>query len=106
MTGNQIIPLHAAKSTENDWQENWLPTISFASSLLEYMGLHPLQYCKERRCQWSKKEQGDIVAFLQESTRGLHPLLNVGSFFVAITRQMLTNLLRVVLLCKYQANLI
>jgi hypothetical protein len=22
MTGNQIIPLHAAKSTENDWQEN------------------------------------------------------------------------------------
>jgi hypothetical protein len=45
------------------------------------MGLQALQDCKVRRCQWSKKEQGDLVAFLQKSTRGLHPLSNFGVFF-------------------------
>jgi hypothetical protein len=44
-------------------------------SLCKHMGLHSLQQdYKERRCQWSKKEPGDLVGFLHDFKRSLHPL--------------------------------
>ena len=69
LTGNQHSCLSSNKITRKCKQKSWLPTISFASSLLKHMGLHPLQDCKERRCQWWKEEQGDPVAILQDFTR-------------------------------------
>jgi hypothetical protein len=39
-------------------------------SLCNHMGFHPLQDCKERRCQ----EHRDLAGFVQVSTQDLHPL--------------------------------
>jgi hypothetical protein len=88
MTGNQHSCCAFNKIPRKCKQKNWLPTIPFASSLSKHMGLQALQDCKERRCQWLKKEQGDLVGFLHDFTRSLHTLSNFRvSFCLANTVQ-------------------
>jgi hypothetical protein len=57
MAGNQPSCHYAQENRLkiSIWQESWLPTISFASSLSKHMELYPLQDCKERRCQEKRK---------------------------------------------------
>jgi hypothetical protein len=51
-----ITAVHPTKSIGNASKKvDYLPS-SQLSSLCNHMGLHPLQDCKERRCQWSRKE--------------------------------------------------
>jgi hypothetical protein len=106
LTGSQHSCLSSAKSTKSATHESCLPTISFASSISKHMGLHLLQDSKERRCQHQRKKMEELVAFLQESTRAVHPLAILRTFWsLQITRSICSqNLLEVLHLSKSIAN--
>jgi hypothetical protein len=59
---------HFAQMTGNQLSCCSSNQLSFTPSLLEHMGLHPLQDYKERRCQDQQKNMEELVHFLQEYT--------------------------------------
>jgi hypothetical protein len=78
MTGNQLS-CHFTQENRlkmNGKKIDYLPS-SPLLSVLQHMGLHPLQDCKERRGLERNKnitKLEELVHFLQESTGVMHPL--------------------------------
>jgi hypothetical protein len=98
--------VHPAKSTKNARHESCLPTISFASSLSEHMGLHPLQDYKERRCQDQQKNMRNWYIFYR-ILRGACILFEFAiDLILQNTWQISSQSTGMLHLSKFMANLI
>jgi hypothetical protein len=77
----------------------WSPVVSLQPHVIASVAR-----LQRQEVSWRKEEDGDLVGFVHESTGGLHPLASLQT--ILILQLSSENLLEVLLLLKYMANLI